>query len=402
MEQTPGQPQKRPRRAKRPRYQAVTEGLRQRIADGRLTPGMKLPALRDLADEFKVSTNTIRQAIRVLEREGRVYQVRDVGAFVTPAVASAGAGRVRVALATIDIGGRFELGIARGVEQACQERGWELMLFDARADARIEFSNLARLGDSGTRGAIIMPISDHANLEALVKLKLSGYQMVLVDRAVPGLKVDVVESDHEKAAYQATEYLLKRGHRRVFMVTWQPIATSIAARIRGFEQALMSAGIEPLRSHMLYIDPQMSVRGVEEGKRWLEGYEAVMPMLRNASFPLALFALNDYVAWGIYQACRELGLRIPEDVSVICIDDTEIARAVSPSLTVIAQRPVEIGAKAVELLERRLANPDAQIEPVREILDVDLIERQSVALLDEVGSPVASPKHGVPEPQKGV
>jgi DNA-binding LacI/PurR family transcriptional regulator len=395
MEQVRRQQEGKSRRSKRPRYQAVTEALRQRISGGSLTPGIKLPTLRDLAAEFKVSTNTIRQAIRVLEHEGQVYHVRDVGAFVTPAVAPAAASRVRIAMATIDIGGPFELGIARGVEQACQERGWELMLFDARANAEIEFSNLVRLGESGTRGAIIMPISDNANLEALVRLKLSGYQMVLVDRGVPGLKVDVIESDHEKAAYQATEYLVKRGHRRIRILTWPPVATSIAARIRGFEGALMTAGIEPSRNNMLYIDPKVSVRGVQEGKRWLDGYEAVMPLLKNTPLPLALFALNDYAAWGVYQACRELGLRIPEDVSVVCVDDSEITRAVTPPITVVAQRPVQIGKRAVELLERRLANPDGQIEPVREVLEVDLIERQSVASLPETGCPSAGARRGV-------
>ena len=374
-------PQRRLQRSKSPRYQAVTEALRRRMTEGSLAAGVKLPTLRELAEQFSVSTNTIRQAIRVLEREGCLYHVPDVGAFVHPSYPSKAGTRVTIALATINIGGAFEMGIARGIEQACQERGWELLVYDARLSAELEASNLTRLGESGTRGAIIAPLSDHANSEALFKLKLSGYAIVLVDRGVPGLKVDLVESDHEKAAYLATEHLLRHGHRQVLMITWPPLATSIAARIRGFEQALITYGQEPSRNRLVWIDPQASTRGVQQGKNWLEGYEAAMPVLRVTQPPIAFFALNDYVGWGVFEACRELGLRVPEDVSIVCVDDSDITRAMSPPMTVVAQRPAEIGRKAVELLERRLQAPNASFEPEHIIIDVDLIQRQSVAAI---------------------
>jgi DNA-binding LacI/PurR family transcriptional regulator len=373
--------QQRLQRSKPPRYHNVTEALRRRMTDGTLAAGVKLPTLRELAEQFDVSTNTIRQAIRVLEREGCLYHVPDVGAFVHPSYPGKVGTRVTIALASINIGGAFEMGIARGVEQACQERGWELLVYDARLSAELEASNLARLGDSGTRGAIISPISDHANLETLFKLKLSGYTMVLVDNAVPGLKVDFVESDHEKAAYLATENLLKHGHHQVFMITWPPVATAIAARIRGFERALIAYGHEPSRNRLVWIDPQVSSRGAQAGKNWLEGYEAALPVLRAAQTPVAFFALNDYVGWGIFEACRELGLRVPQDVSIVCIDDSDITRAMSPPMTVVAQRPTEIGRKSVELLERRLQAPNAAFEPEHIVVDVDLIERQSVSTL---------------------
>jgi len=367
-------------RPRAPRYRAVTEALRRQMTDGQLIAGVKLPALRDLATQFNVSTNTIRQAIRVLEREGCLYHVRDVGAFVHPSFPSKAGKRVTIAVTTINIGGAFEMQIARSIEQACQQRGWELLIYDARLSDDLEASNLTRLIDSGARGTIILPSGGHANLETLVKLKLAGHTIVLVDRGVPGLRVDLVESDHEKAGYLATEYLLQHGHRQVFMITWQPsVMTSIAARIRGFERAMIAGGTEPTRKHMVWIDPEASKRGIREGKRWLEGYEAVMPLLQDCRPPLAFFALNDYVAWGAFEACRELGLRIPKDVSIVCVDDSDITRAITPPVTVVAQRPTEIGRKAVELLERRLQTPKIDIEPEHAVIDVDLIPRQSVA-----------------------
>ncbi len=363
------------------RHAFVTDGLRRRLVDGSLAPGMRLPTLRELAEEFKVSTNTVRVAIRALEREGSLYHVQAVGAFVSPGypgLRPSAPRKTTIALATLDIAGSLEMGIARGVERACQERGWHLQILDAQCDSRVETRNLARLGDSGLRGAIIVPTCDHENTEALFKLKLANYPMVLVDREIPGLKVEVVHSNHEQGARLATEYLVSRGHRQVLMITEKADISSITDRVRGYEHVLESHGLGPARRSIVWIDPRAASRGFREGQRYLGAYEAAWPVLRAAKPPVAFFAHNDYSAWGVAEACRELGLRIPEDVSVVCFDDSDIARAISPPLTTIAQRTQEIGQTAAALLEQILLKGLGS-EPRHVMVDVDLIERRSVA-----------------------
>lgn len=368
----------RTRLGKPPRYRMATEALRGYLRAGRWADGGRLPALRTLASELQVSTKTIRRALGILEREGCVYTVRDVGAFVREPHAVKAPGRVTIALAVIDLGGAFEMSIARGVEQACQERRWGLQVFDARGDAERDASNVARLVESGTQGAIVVPISNAANIEAFVKLKLGGYPIGFVDRGVPGLNIDVVESDHEAAAFTATDYLLQQGHSQIFMVTFPPIASSIADRIRGFERAVMARGLEPRRRMMVWADTEVSQRGVHEAKRWLEGYEAVLPVLKAQQPPMAFFALNDYLAWGIYEACRGVGLRIAEDVSVVCVDDSDIAQAIVPAMTVVAQNTEAISRRAVELLERRLRPGGVDLPAQQVRIGCRLIVRESV------------------------
>jgi DNA-binding LacI/PurR family transcriptional regulator len=373
---------RRKRQGKAPMYHRVTRSLRNRVRDGKWAPGVRLPTLHELADEFKVSVSTIRNALRILEKEGCVYQVPCVGAFVHPARPGQTSVRVTAAVAMIDIGGAFEMNIVRGVVHAFQESGWALQIYDARHDPRIEASNLTQLTSSGSQGAIVMPIGNNANLEHLVKLKLSGFPVVLVDRGIIGLNVDVVESDNEKGAFVATEHLIQHGHRRLFMVT-DPVSsvpeTSILTRIRGFEKALAANGIEPARNDMIWIDPKTSIQGVREGRRWLGGYEAALPLLKTASMPIGIFALNDSITWGIVQACRELKLRIPEDVSIVSFDDSDIVRAMDPPITVVAQKPGEIGRKAAELLQRRLKPGGLELQPQHVYVEVELIQRGSVA-----------------------
>lgn len=370
------------RQGKPPMYMRVTQSLRERLQEGTWAPGAKLPTLHSMAREFQVSTSTIRGALRILEKEGRVYQVPDVGAFVHPSSSTHTAVRTMVAAAMIDISGEFEMNIARGVVHACQERGWDVQIYDASHDPAMEATNLARLASSGSRGAIVMPIGNNANLEHLAKLKLSGYPVVLVDRGIVGLHVDVVESDNERGAFLATEHLIENGHRELFMLTDRilPVPeTSVLMRMHGFEKALTAHSITPARNNMIWIDPQMSARAVAEGRRWLAGYEAMLPFLKSAPLPIGIFALNDYAAWGVVQACRKVGLRVPNDVSVVNFDDSAITRALDPPLTVVAQRPGQIGRKAVELLERRLQPGGMELPHQHVQIDVELIQRGSVA-----------------------
>jgi DNA-binding LacI/PurR family transcriptional regulator len=361
-------------------YRSLTESLRQQLADGAMEAGGRIPPLRELAGKFNVSTTTVRQALRALEQEGQLHCIPGVGTFVRPVLPQrAATQQVTVTFATIEIEAAFTNEIAHGIEEACQERGYSMQLLNAQGDPQIEARNLARLSKSHSSGAIILPVSAEANFEAMVQLKLSGFPLVVVDRVIPGLRVDYVGSDHEKGARLATEYLLDHGHRRVFVLSQQPgVMSSVAARVRGYEEALVSRGIEPLREWKIWIDDKVIMEGFRQRKRWLGGREAALPVLEKIAPPVAIFAHNAYSAWGVFEACRDLGLNIPRDVSIVGFDDAEFTRALDPPLTAIAQRSREIGRIALNLLERRLTTAGTT-EPQQVKVDVDLVERQSVA-----------------------
>ena len=370
------------RKASSHRYQFISQTLRDRLRDGIWVPGVRLPTLRRLAHQFDVSTNTVRNAIRVLEQEGSLYRVHGVGTFVRPVCPTRSDSGLKqqkeatLALVMADLGDAMETSVARGVEQACRGRAWRMQVYDSRHDARLEIENLSGLPQSGACGAIIFPTCCAATIEPLFRLKLGGFPFVLVDRSIRGLQVDVVESDHEQGAYLATLHLIEQGHRRILMLTDPPVLSSVEARIRGYERALLDNGLTPQAEWKIWPTSPVTEDDLEKGQRWIRAYEAAVPGLRRIEPPVAMFAYNAHGGWGAVEACRAVGLRIPEDVSVVCFDDTEITRALSPPITTIAQQPVQIGRKAVELLERRLQFADA--EPQHVCLEVSLIKRQSV------------------------
>lgn len=365
--------------------QTVTEALRQRLVSGALMRGSKLPTLRQVADEFAVSTMTVRQAYRTLEKEGHIRRIPHVGAFVDSVRTPRAKGRAvhNFAFAATDLANAFEMGIARGVERCCRERGWTLQTLDGHHDLDFEEHNIRRLPELGIDGAIVIPSwGDFNRPQPLFDLLNARLPFVVADRIPAGLVADLIESDHEKGAFMATRHLLERGHKRVFLLTPPPLVSSIAARLQGYRRALRSFGMTPSDQMIAWLDLHLQDDAFLAQEQWRGGFDAILPLLKTHEPPLGVFAVDPYTAWGVYEACRELNLRIPEDVSVVCFDESEISIAMRPRITIVRQRTAEIGYAAVEVLTRLCEQPEraaGRRNLAHVVVDVDLVEGESVA-----------------------
>lgn len=165
---------------------------------------------------------------------------------------------------------------------------------------------------------------------------------------------------------RATEALIAAGHRRIAHITGEMWMDAARDRLRGYREALAAAGIPD--------DPALVVEG-----NWLpsSGYETTRRLMLLANPPTAIFCANDRTAIGCYEALKELGFRIPEDVSVVGYDDDEVARHLSPLLTTIELPHRLMGRWAVDQV-RTPGAPEREKHPVVR-LDCPLIERESVA-----------------------
>jgi len=364
-------------------HRQVAQTLRERLLNGVIADGAKLPSLREMAKEFGVSTMTIRQAIHVLEQEGHLYRVSSAGTYVRPTNCEQKPTVKMVAFATMHLGNPFEIEIARSVEKACRQKGWLVQIFNAHADTELETLNMRRLAKSNSCGAIILHTGNPQNMEILHDLQQLNFPFVLINRSPLGIDTDIVESNHEQGAYLATKYLLERGHSQILMLIPPLYVSSIKERIKGYERALLEADIKINPKWKIWTDLEDQITGIQEKRCWLSGYKAIKPLLKKMKKNLAVFAADDCSGWGVYQACRELNLQIPKDVSVICFDDTDISRAMVPPMTAVAQRTEEIGHRVVELMAKRLQEIESDSEHMHDyihsVIDVELIERQSVA-----------------------
>ena len=172
--------------------------------------------------------------------------------------------------------------------------------------------------------------------------------------------------DDEQAALEATRHLLALRHKRVACVTGPLTEKCTQMRTRGFEQALSTA--------MLSSHPNWLVEGDWSAE---SGYKAFASLFRGKEMPTAVFAQNDQMAVGLLRAARDHGFKLPQDLSVIGIDNIPLAAYFSPALTTMHQDFTAIGYEAIQLLMKAVEQPDAPHQHLK--LPAHLIQRRSTA-----------------------
>jgi len=195
--------------------------------------------------------------------------------------------------------------------------------------------------DSRTDGVLVVaPETDSDIVQGLAAL---GIPLVCVSgpSRVPG--VPFVDVDNTRGGRIGAEYLISLGHERIAYLGGDENHADVPARRRGFVAAMAAAGLSPL--------PEYLLPGTYEPPRARESARRLLQLPRR---PTAVFAANDTLAIILLEAARELGLRVPEDLSVLGFDDLTAASLVSPPLTTIRQPLAQIGACAARLLIRQV------------------------------------------------
>lgn len=208
-----------------------------------------------------------------------------------------------------------------------------------------------------------------ASIERLLDRKIP---VVLVDREMPEVPISQVLSDNEQGAYEAAAYLLQLGHRHIGIIDSGVGTTKYAGepgfdRLKGIQRALRERGAE--------IDQNLVVFGDRDNVEM--GYHGALKLLLQSPQITAIFALTDAIAVGVLHAASQLGLSVPQDLSVLGFDDIPLASHVIPRLTTAAQPIQKIGQKATELVWRHIHDAEAQPETAK--LETHLIIRESTA-----------------------
>jgi LacI family transcriptional regulator, galactose operon repressor len=312
---------------------------------------------RVVNDRPDVSTETRNEVLRVMRTHG----------FTTNRSARALSGR-RTGLIGFTlpfIEESYFMEILSGAAEALYEQDKRLVLCPTHHEHAREVTLLERLMGGTTDGAIILlPEESSGELRRLAE---QGYPFVVADPRQPlDDGIPAVSASHLPGARAATEHLLGLGHRRVGMIAGTPGWLATEERVQGYRMALAAAGI-PFAPELV----------VGEDFRTQTGFTAGGLLLDLDDPPTAIFASNDNLAVGVMRAVLARGLRVPQDVSVVGFDDTEIAANVLPPLTTVRQPLAELGRTAVSLLNRLI---DGQrIEALRVELATRLIVRDSTA-----------------------
>jgi DNA-binding LacI/PurR family transcriptional regulator len=332
--------------------------------------------LKDVADRAGVSTATIS---RVLSGKGyvspalreRVLATVAELNYVPDGIARSMTQRRTDVLGLVvsDVSNPFFTAVARAVEDTAQEAGYSLVLCNTDEKLEKERAYLGVLRAKRVDGILLAATTKEAS--HIQRLVDGGIKVVLLDRGVPGLNVPSVQVDNFGGMYEATEYLLALGHRRIGMITGGQAISTARERQEGFEAAMRNAGIllqngaeEPL---------------VVDGGRTTEGgYAAALRLWSLPERPTAIVSWSNMTSTGLLLALHERSARIPDDVSVVSFDDLPHFGLLDHALTVVEQPTYEIGRHACRLL-LRLLDPDEEVpaEAMQIRLPCRLIVRES-------------------------
>jgi LacI family transcriptional regulator len=307
-----------------------------------------LPTINDVARRAEVSPVTVSRVINKARnvspatRERVEQAIQELGYVPSAAARSLRSKRTRtMALVVPDITNAFWTTVARGVEDAAQSCGYSVLLYNTDETPGKQLRYLDVIASQRVDGVIIAPYDSDAR--NLATLRARNIPIVVIDRRIQGWEVDTVCGDSVSGARALVRHLIDLGHQRIAMISG-PLNTSTAEdRVSGYCLALSEAGIP--------VSPSLIKRGEYHAP---SGERLTYQLLDEDLNPTAIFAANNAIAMGVIDALEKRGLRIPQDVALVCFDDLPNASRFFPFLTVAVQPAYDMGLNAAQLLLSRL------------------------------------------------
>ncbi len=336
----------------------------------RATVKVQRSTIREIAKDSGVSAATVSRVLNgnpnvaTATRETVMRSVKQ-SSYVTNRTARALAGgRTGLIGLTVPLfDAEYFMQIVAGAAAALKERDARFVVSPTEHQHDAEVSLLERVMHGTTDGALlILPTESNTELEAL---KRWGCPFVVLDPSTPlGEDIPCVTAAHWSGARAVTEHLIGLGHRRIGVIKGTEGMIATVDRLGGHHAALLAVGLPA--------PPELVV----EGNFQIEaGYSGTRELMSMEDPPTAIFAFNDNMAIGALQAARELGIRVPEDVSIAGFDDAQAASITVPRLTTVAQPLRELGRVGAENLYRLIEGQP--LGAMRLELSTKLVVRES-------------------------
>lgn len=329
-----------------PLYKQIQHKIKHKISSGELRPKDRVPSERELADQFRVSQITAKNALIGLADEGIVVRIQGKGTFVAEEPFQSGHIKkpqpqsikkhnfIGLILPTL----RTQV-IQRLVESIilfANQSNYQIILRITRESSDVETKMIRELMELGVKGIIIFPTEDENYSEPILRLSLERYPLVLIDRYFRNITTFSVCSDNVRGAYDAVSYLLNKGHEQIALISSENSNTVIEDRTVGYEKAFLD--------HKLSIDQDLWFHIPLHVLRSDRCLPAIVDFLDERKKVSAVFTLTEEIARQTFTALQLLGRKIPDDIEMITFDEPEL------NIPCVLQDEHHIGKSAVELL----------------------------------------------------
>lgn len=323
--------------------------------------------IKRIAELAKVSSATVSKILNGKDQyiseatRQRVLEIVDREGYIPNGIAKSLKMKRTKTLGIImpDVMNLFFSELARGVEDAAEKSGYSVILCNSDNKESKEAKYTQILQEKMVDG-IILAASENSESKSLVKCNIP---MVLLDRDIDiDGKIGRIVVDNEGGAYNATNFLIKKGCKNVGIISADSKNKPSAQRLKGYEKALLDGGLE-----------------VDEQKIFLQsytiesGYMGALALMERTYID-GIYCGNDLIAIGAIRAIKEKNIKIPEEIKIIGFDDISISQYIDPPLTTIKQPIYEMGKEAVKMLIGIIEKKDIEMTKV---LKTTIVERES-------------------------
>lgn len=263
----------------------------------------------------------------------------------------------------------YSTALVYAVEKEAQKKGYNVLVCTTHEDIEKELKHLKDLNSRKVDGVILMSAyRADANMDKNYKeFYISKLPIVFVDRNIPGINRDVIQSENFDASYKATKYLMDMGHRKIGIIATSNFST-VQERIKGYKAAFADAGIEYDESLISSVDELSDKMSRKVCHEFLEEHPDIT----------ALYILNNSLCSGVLLDLKERKMKIPQDISLLVWDDEEYNELLD--ITTIEQPITEIGKQATRRLFELIGEPEETTEFECKKLAPELIIRKSCTL----------------------
>ncbi len=252
--------------------------------------------------------------------------------------------------------------VVRGADEELARSNYNMMLYTTHRYQGKESEYVKSISDGMTDGLLlIVPLTPASYITAMQNQK---FPYVLIDQSDSTSTSYIVDSTNWQGAYDATTYLIELGHRNIAHITGLMGLNSATERLEGYKAALFDHNIPLNEDYILHGNFYHQ-----------QGYMHAQTLVNLSNRPTAIFAANDLTAIGVMEGVRDIGLSIPEDISIIGFDDIPQSVITYPKLTTMHQSLEQMGRVAVQLLLEQIENPERQARRIT--LATRLVERES-------------------------
>ncbi|HOJ92469.1 MAG TPA: LacI family DNA-binding transcriptional regulator [Dictyoglomaceae bacterium] len=242
-----------------------------------------------------------------------------------------------IGLVISDVTNPFYPAVITGVESVLLKHEYSLFLCNTDYDPNLGCTSIKRFIDRNVDGAIIM--TNRLDDSTIELLKLHNIPVVVFDRSIEGLDVSGLLVDFQSGISEAVTHLVNLGHTDIAIITGPLDLETAQARLRAFKMALKRYHIELSEDRIVEGDFKMK-----------SGEEAMRKVLKMDPRPTAVFVSNDMMAIGALREAQNQGVKVPEEISIVGLDDIMMSSYVNPPLTTVVFPQQEVGSKAAELI----------------------------------------------------